>query len=191
MARPFDQDKRAQLLADIAKYIGENGLADISLRPLAAGLGTSSRMLIYYFGTKEELLSQVLTTLHADLGNRQMRDVTDVESLRRALWAVWETSLDELVVSRIWVELIGLAPVREGFYREVAAPVITRIVESVADAMIRCGCNRDRALANATFAMSAYRGILEDRLITNSIARTDRAIAQLIDLVVRDVAGAT
>ena len=34
-------------------YAAEHGLADLSLRTLAAGLGTSHRMLIFHFGSKE------------------------------------------------------------------------------------------------------------------------------------------
>ena len=32
------------------------GVSDLSLRPAAAALGTTARMLIYYFGSRERLL---------------------------------------------------------------------------------------------------------------------------------------
>src|ERR1700680_2007852 len=45
-------DRRLELLDEVADYILSNGLADLSLRPLAAAINTSPRMLLYFFGTK-------------------------------------------------------------------------------------------------------------------------------------------
>jgi len=47
---------REALLSAVADYLLENGLADLSLRPLASATGTSARMLIYHFGSKERLI---------------------------------------------------------------------------------------------------------------------------------------
>jgi len=41
-------------------YFLEHGVADLSLRPLAAGVGTSARMLIHHFGSKDELIATVM-----------------------------------------------------------------------------------------------------------------------------------
>ena len=41
-------------------YVLEHGLIGLSLRPLAAALGTSDRMLIYRFGNKDSLVAEVL-----------------------------------------------------------------------------------------------------------------------------------
>ena len=43
-------------------YVLEHGLIGLSLRPLAAALGTSDRMLIYRFGNKDSLVAEVLRT---------------------------------------------------------------------------------------------------------------------------------
>ncbi|WP_369028198.1 TetR/AcrR family transcriptional regulator, partial [Nocardia farcinica] len=81
MARPLDHAKRTELLAAVVRYIAEHGLADLSLRPLAAELGTSSRMLIYYFETKENLLVQALATQRPDISSI-FAGVTDAADLR-------------------------------------------------------------------------------------------------------------
>src|ERR1044072_7743808 len=60
MPRPPDPAKRRDLLDRIREYMIRNGLADLSLRPLARALGTSDRMLLYYFGTKERLVAEAL-----------------------------------------------------------------------------------------------------------------------------------
>ena len=40
-------------------YVAQNGLSDVSLRTLATALGTSHRMLIHHFGSKEELWVEI------------------------------------------------------------------------------------------------------------------------------------
>ncbi|WP_338891053.1 TetR/AcrR family transcriptional regulator [Rhodococcus sovatensis] len=192
MARSSDQTKRAKLLDDIVDYVREHGVSDLSLRPLAAGLGTSSRMLLYYFGTKEELLKEVLLRAsNVDLGENWMREVTDVNGLRLHLWLFWKAaSVTEMSGSRLFVEMVGLASVGEGVYREIASAGIASVAESIAEAMIRCGCGRDRALANGTLAISGLRGLFEDRLINDAFERTESSAEKLIDFLVRDVEAA-
>ena len=51
------QNRKDELIESLIAYLLENGLADLSLRPLAAGTGTSARLLIYHFGSKEDLLT--------------------------------------------------------------------------------------------------------------------------------------
>jgi AcrR family transcriptional regulator len=45
----------------------QRGLADLSLRALADDIGTSHRMLIYHFGSKEALVADVVQALDAEL----------------------------------------------------------------------------------------------------------------------------
>src|SRR5690242_21954451 len=60
MPRPPDPAKRRDLLDRVREYVSRNGVADLSLRPLARELGTSDRMLLYYFGTKEHMVAEAL-----------------------------------------------------------------------------------------------------------------------------------
>jgi len=57
--------KRLRLTEDLADIVLAEGLDGLSLRPAAARLGTSDRMLLYYFGTKAELLDDVLGCVSA------------------------------------------------------------------------------------------------------------------------------
>lgn len=51
------------LLPVMAAYVLENGLAELSLRPLAKAAGTSDRMLLYHFGSKDALIAALLDHL--------------------------------------------------------------------------------------------------------------------------------
>ena len=56
---------RDRLLAAAVDYVVANGISNLSLRELAAAIGTSHRMLIYHFGSKEGLLVAVIRSVEA------------------------------------------------------------------------------------------------------------------------------
>lgn len=56
-------DTRATLLQAAVDTVVQRGLADLSLRQLAEEIGTSHRMLIYHFGSKEGLVTEVVKAL--------------------------------------------------------------------------------------------------------------------------------
>lgn len=58
--RGLDKDT---LLSALADHVLANGLNTASLRPMAAAAGTSDRMLIYYFNTKDQLIAELLEYL--------------------------------------------------------------------------------------------------------------------------------
>ena len=57
MGRPPDPERRQELLESVVEYVLKNGLTGLSLRPLANGVGTSARMLLYHFESREKLLA--------------------------------------------------------------------------------------------------------------------------------------
>lgn len=114
MPRPADPAKREDLLCRVRSYVLRNGLASLSLRPLARELGTSDRMLLYYFGTKERMVAEALS-----LDDRRpllrFRDVRnsadapeDAAGLRRLLEELWEEfhSPDRQAVMPLQFELM-------------------------------------------------------------------------------------
>lgn len=54
---------RESLLPPLAAHVLAHGLGQASLRPLAKAAGTSDRMLLYHFGSKEALLADLLAYL--------------------------------------------------------------------------------------------------------------------------------
>ncbi len=54
---------RQRLLDGAIEYVAANGMTDLSLRSLAAALGTSHRLLIFHFGSKERLWIEIVQTV--------------------------------------------------------------------------------------------------------------------------------
>ena len=89
----------------------EHGLAGLSLRPLAAGVRTSPRMLLYFFGSKEKLISEVL----AEIRLRQLADfaraVSGTDSSKERFLTAWNawTAPPMEHFWRFWSGVYGLA----------------------------------------------------------------------------------
>ena len=60
MARTPDLERRQELLDRIVDYLAVHGLAQATLRPMAAALGVSINRLVHHFGSKDELLAAAL-----------------------------------------------------------------------------------------------------------------------------------
>jgi AcrR family transcriptional regulator len=60
-------DRRDDLRKEALAWVLEHGVASLSLRPLAAALGTSARLLVYHFGSREGLVTAVMDELRASL----------------------------------------------------------------------------------------------------------------------------
>ncbi len=60
-------NRKEQLRGAALAYLVEHGLTDVSLRPMAARLGTSARILMFHFKSKEGLMTEVMEELHARL----------------------------------------------------------------------------------------------------------------------------
>ncbi|MGW9276725.1 MULTISPECIES: TetR family transcriptional regulator [unclassified Embleya] len=65
-AKPPTSARRDELLAASVAYVAEHGLAELSLRPLARAIGSSPRVLLYLFGSKEGLIREILEVGRAE-----------------------------------------------------------------------------------------------------------------------------
>ena len=60
MGRRPDPRRKAELLDALVEYLLKHGLADLSLRPLAAALKTSPRTLLYHFRSREDMIAAAI-----------------------------------------------------------------------------------------------------------------------------------
>ena len=104
-------EPRDRLLAAAVDHILEHGLSDLSLRELAAAIGTSHRMLIYHFGSKEGLIVAVIQTVEE--AQRTAFAELETESLSPAdtMRAMWRRFTDPSLgpQERLFFEIYGQA----------------------------------------------------------------------------------
>src|SRR5258708_26968024 len=63
-AEPDTEDRRAQIIRGAAAVLARQGYEATSMKEIADEVGVSSGLLHYYFGTKEDLLAEVVRVLH-------------------------------------------------------------------------------------------------------------------------------
>lgn len=112
----------------MAAYVLDHGLTSASLRPLAKAAGTSDRMLIYHFGSKDELVADLLVTIAEDL-TRKLDGALPLEKAdsKRALLDQVLTVVRSPVVAayiRLWREVIATAGLGQDAHRKTAADII-------------------------------------------------------------------
>ena len=119
-------EQRESFLAGAVDHVLRHGVATLSLRPLAAALGTSDRMLLYYFGNREQLLVAVLGVvgeqLRAQLAAALPAEPVPPAALLRAVEAALREPGAEAAL-RLYVEVGGLASRGREPFRTVAAAV--------------------------------------------------------------------
>lgn len=168
-----DSARRAELLDALLAYSATHGLSDVSLRPLAAAVGSSPRVLLYFFGSKDELVREV----HRHARREQLGVLDDAlaghdrpEDAVRALWT-WLTDPAHHNVERFFFE---------GYARSLHAtdgPWCGFGEESVREWLPRL----ERVLGDdATLVLAAIRGLLLDMLATGDERRADAAFERLL-----------
>jgi AcrR family transcriptional regulator len=170
---------RDDLLAAALRYLTEHGVGELSLRALAAELGTSHRMLIYHFGSREGLLVEVVKAVERRQRARLAEimadpDLTPIEQERR----FWEDLVDpaKWPAERLFFELYGQA--LQG--RKHAVPLLDGIVTDWLDPLteigVRQGLPRDQARARVRLGLAVARGLLLDLLATEDVEGVRAAV---------------
>lgn len=177
--------RRGELLAAAAEYVFEHGLADLSLRPLAAALGISHKSLLRHFGTKERLLVEVLTEARGRerllLAHRasEMDGAPGTVELLRAAWQRW-TSDEHLPFLRLYFEVQALAlqhPERYGAYLAATTEDWKALAHAV---LVRDGVPEERAPALAGLTFATVRGLQLELLHAADRAPVDAAFGQFV-----------
>lgn len=134
--------RRDELLDGAVAWTVEHGLADLSLRPLAKALGTSDRMLLYYFGTKDELVAAIVDRAADGLAAALELVLPELSRSPKAfvegIWGLLADPAAQGVVD-LFLELFVLTRRRGEPYRSASSRVIARWIELATPAMVAMG----------------------------------------------------
>ena len=185
MARTPDPIKRAELLHDVVAYLETHGVNDMSLAPMAEALGTSKRMLLYYFGDRGELLTQALDASRPRVGE-MFRDVATADQFRDAARTLWHglTRGDQRRSVRMLLQVLSLATTDPDTYGVYARTAVDVMLDPISEALISLGRPRADARIRATLIVSGLRGLCQDVLVTGQSRRVDAAAELLVDAVI-------
>ena len=180
-----DSTPRQLLLDGAIDYVSRHGLADVSLRSLAAALGTSHRMLIFHFGSKEQLWIEIVREVERRARDRLAELVPDPgRPTREKLWAWWKHISDRSLWpnERLFFELYGQALHGRAHAADFLDGIVENWVGPVAEAMVAEGIPAPLARAQARLGVAVTRGLLLDLLATEDVEAVDQAMLTFIDL---------
>ena len=166
--------RRDELLEAAYRYVLEHGLADVSLRPLAVAVGSSPRVLLFLFGSKEGLVRALLARARVDelaALSRVRGSADDGRTVGETVWA-WLVSAEHRALLRVWVEAYARSVVDPtgpwaGFARSTVADWL--------DVLTPAGDEADR-----TLLLAVLRGALLDLLATGDAERTTAAVERFL-----------
>lgn len=171
MGRDPDPTIKEALRQRILDHLLTSGIHDLSLRPLAEAVGTNARMLLYHFGSKEELIIDAL-----ELAQRQQ-----VEALTRTpepradagaeLAYLWErfSSDDFLPFGKLLLEIEVKAMNGDPTYGAFATETFQEWIDFVRSRFVRCDATTARVIVNT------ISGSLLDLLVTEDPEHVDAA----------------
>lgn len=167
-------------------HVAAHGITDLSLRALATELGTSHRMLIHHFGSKEGLWTAIVQEVErsqiAAVASLELDPSATIESV---LWERWLALSDaslwpsERLFFEVYARALNGAPGTAGFLDEV----VESWLGPGAEAGAALGVPPDQARPLARLAVAVTRGLLLDLLATGQRDEVDAAMRAWIDSI--------
>ena len=175
---------RDELLDRVVAWFAENGIGDTSLRTLAASIGTSHRMLIYHFGSREGLLSAVVEAV--ERGEREtltslMAEATDPFEAGSVFWE--HVCASAATFAPLFFELSAAAMQGKAYAAPLRDWLIAGWVEPLAEEFARLGVGAVHADELAHLSLAVARGLLFEASVTGDRAAPDAAIARFTAMV--------
>jgi AcrR family transcriptional regulator len=172
------QSAKERLLDAVIEHFTADGLADQSLRRIAEAVGTSHRMLLYHFGSKDGLLLEVVRAVEA----RTQAEFAAIgaggggtDELVRRMWAhVADPAWADF--ERLFFALYGRALQGD----ESTLPLLKGDLEGWLDTNVAVaaavGVPADVTRVHARLGLAVTRGLLLDLLATGDRAGVEAAL---------------
>jgi AcrR family transcriptional regulator len=176
--------RRAEWTEAATDYVLEHGLLGLSLRPLAADLGTSDRMLLYHFGSKDELVAAVLRESN-ERSTAHVRAMEPSRDLRQAVHDLWAEMLVPHIdrCSRLYVEAAALGLLGHEPYASVVREANDLWTAAMVDHLVRSGVRRPLARRVVSIIDAAFMGFQLDLPLDVGTRNGKRAVADLAEAV--------
>lgn len=175
--------RQAELLERAYQYALQHGLTEISLRPLAAAVGSSPRVLLYLFGSKEGLLRALLARARSEelalLDG--LRDLVDQQELglqvaAERVWS-WLVAPEHRALLTLWVEGYGRSLTDpDGTWAGFARTSVEDWLAVLAAAQPPEHRDTPPALHQRTLVLAVLRGAMLDLLATGDDDRVGAAV---------------
>ena len=175
--------RQTELLELAYRYVLAHGLADLSLRPLAGAIGSSPRVLLYLFGSKDGLVRALLARARTDelellerLQGLNRNTPGGLQVVAERVWS-WLAAEEHRALLTLWVEAYARSLVDpQGPWGGFAAATVTDWLAVLAAAQPPDVRDTAAGQAQRTSVLAILRGALLDLLATGEVDRTTAAV---------------
>ena len=176
--------RREELLERAYGYALEHGLASMSLRPLAEAIGSSPRVLLFLFGSKDGLVRALLERARADeLEFLSSAPAGDLAAVGQRVWD-WLAAPERRALLTLWVEAYARSLVEpDGPWAGFAARTVDDWLDVLATAQPPARRRSAAGAAERTAVLAVLRGAMLDVLATTDVPRTTAAVRDALQSV--------
>ena len=185
---PAPSPRHRELLELAYAYALKHGLAGISLRPLAMAIGSSPRVLLFLFGSKDGLVRALLARARRDetemLARLQAQQLAGLAAAGAELWR-WLSRPEHRGLLALWTESYARSLVEsEGPWAGFGRGTVQDLLGLLAQAQPAPERDTELGETRRTLVLGLLRGALLDLLATGDRARTTRAVYAGLELLV-------
>jgi AcrR family transcriptional regulator len=172
--------RQDELLERAYRYVLEHGLSEMSLRPLASAIGSSPRVLLFLFGSKDGLIRALLARARADelamLERLRSDGHDDLGRVADEVWR-WLSAPEHRGLLVLWTESYARALVDPGGnWAGFASGTVDDWLALLAAAQPPRVRRTAAGAAQRTLVLSVLRGAVLDLLATGDSERTTAAV---------------
>lgn len=185
---PTPSARQTELLEAAYQYALAHGLTGLSLRPLAEAIGSSPRVLLFLFESKDGLLRALLARARADelalldRARQPDRPAGLVPAVER-VWA-WLAAKQHRPLLRLWAEAYVRSLVQpDGAWAGFARATVEDWLGVLADCQPPTERDGKDGATRRTLALAVLRGALLDLLATDDEERVTEAVEHQLALL--------
>ena len=181
------QHRRPELLDASVGYVLDHGIAELSLRPMAAELGVTHGTLLRHFGSKEQLVVEVVNSIRESLLDNLVRSAggRPPTTPAEAMSVAWQ-QLSRPAERRQFVllfELVALEVRTPGRFGSLATMLVTDFLGPIEASLVAYAVPAPAARDIATGFLAQVRGLQLDLAVTGDQRRVDAAMKHYIESV--------
>ncbi|MEV5904022.1 TetR family transcriptional regulator [Streptomyces sp. NPDC052127] len=183
--------RQTQLLEAAYRYALTHGLADLSLRPLAEAIGSSTRVLMFLFGNKDGLVRALLERGRADelallARLRQADRPVGLVPAADRVWT-WLAADEHRPLLRLWAEAYTRSLVEpDGPWAGFAKATVDDWLDVLAACQPPSERDAEDGVIRRTLTLAVLRGALLDLLATDDVPRVTAAVQRQLALLRRE-----
>lgn len=184
VTRKPDSARKPALLEQIIDYLLDKPLASVSLRPLARALGVSTFTLVYHFGSRAELVSEIVQAI-----SRRANEVAEslaegpvtVDSYLAGFETTWAWAVQQKNIRLQRLEF-------EAAMLEVHEPALHRHTRDLyaqwqsigRNALRMLGASDDEAEAESRLTVNTFNGLLYDLVVNQDVEQATLAFDRFL-----------